>query len=88
MIASNYECIEDGQKLYTLSEAKRELTRRTKAKRKSKAYKQRLLKQRVIGFTLLCAVLMFGVVGWYAITYMATPVLIWLICTNKVHLAV
>ena len=87
MVASNYEYIENEQ-LYTLSEAKRVLARRTKAKRKSKVYKQRLLKQRVIGFTLLCAVLMFGVAGWYAITYMATPVLIWLICTNKVHLAV
>lgn len=87
MVASNYEYIENEQ-LYTLSEAKRELTRRTKVKRKSKAYKQRLLKQRVIAFSLLCAVLMFGVAGWYAITYMATPVLIWLICTNKVHLAV
>lgn len=88
MVASNYECIEDEQKLYTLSEAKRELAHRAKLKRRSRAYKQRLLKQRAIGFTLLCAVLMFGVVGWYAITYMATPVLIWLICTNKVHLAV
>ena len=88
MVANNFEYIEDEQELYTLSEAKRELTRRTKAKRKSKAYKQRLLKQRVIAFTLLCAVLMFGVAGWYAITYMTAPVLIWLICTNKVHLAV
>lgn len=88
MVANNFEYIEDEQELYTLSEAKRELTRRQKVKRRSRAYKQRLLKQRVIGFTLLCAVLMFGVVGWYAITYMATPVLIWLICTNKVHLAV
>lgn len=88
MVANNYEYIENEQKLYTLSEAKRELAHRTKLKRRSRAYKQRLLKQRVIGFTLLCAVLMFGVVGWYAITYMATPVLIWLICTNKVHLAV
>lgn len=87
MVANNYEYIENEQ-LYTLSEAKRELTRRTKVKRKSKVYKQRLLKQRVIAFTLLCTVLMFGVAGWYAITYMATPVLIWLICTNKVHLAV
>lgn len=87
MVANNYEYIENEQ-LYTLSEAKRELIRRTKVKRKSKAYKQRLLKQRVIAFSLLCAVLMFGVAGWYAITYMATPVLIWLICTNKVHLAV
>lgn len=88
MIAPNYNYIEDEQKLYTLEEARHELKRRTKVKRRSRAYKQKLLKQRVIGFTLLCAVLMFGVVGWYAITYMATPVLIWLICTNKVHLAV
>lgn len=88
MVANNYNYIKDGQELYTLSEARRELAHRTKVKRKSRAYKQRLLKQRAIGFTLLCAVLMFGIAGWYAITYMATPVLIWLICTNKVHLAV
>ena len=87
MVANN-EYIEDGQKLYTLSEAKRVLAHRTKLKRRSRAYKQRLLKQRVIAFSLLCAVLMFGVAGWYAITYTATAVLVWLICTNKVHLAV
>ena len=36
MVANNYEYIEDEQELYTLSEAKRELIRRTKAKKNSK----------------------------------------------------
>lgn len=89
MVANNYEYIEDEQELYTLSEAKRELTRRTKVKRNSKQYKKRLQKQKAIALTLIMVVTTIGII-YQAWAYMTLflPFFIYVLCENKIILNV
>lgn len=89
MVANNYEYIEDEQELYTLSEAKRELARRTKAKRNGKMYKKRLRKQKAIAFALIAVVATIGII-YQAWAYMTLflPFLIYVLCEDKIILNV
>lgn len=89
MVANNYEYIEDEQELYTLSEARRELTRRTKAKRNSKQYKKRLRKQKAIVLALIAVVTTIGII-YQAWAYMTLflPFLIYILCEDKIILNV
>lgn len=88
MVANNYEYIEDEQ-LYTLSEAKRELIRRTKAKKNSKQYKKRLWRQKAITLALIAVVTTIGIV-YQAWAYMTLflPFLVCVFCEDKIILNV
>lgn len=89
MIANNYEYIEDEQELYTLSEAKRELARRSRVKRNSKQYKKRLRKQKVIALSLIAIVTTIGIT-YQAWAYMTLflPFFIYVLFENKIILNV
>lgn len=89
MVANNYEYIEDEQELYTLSEARRELVRRTKEKRNSKQYKKRLRKQKAIALALIAVVTTIGII-YQAWAYMTLflPFFIYVLCEDKIILNV
>lgn len=89
MIAPNYDYIEDEQELYTLEEARHELKRRTRAKRKTKAYRKRLLKQRLISLFLLAVVITIGII-YQAWAYMTLflPFLVYVLCEDRIILNV
>lgn len=89
MVANNYNYIEDKQELYTLSEAKRELIRRTKAKKNSKQYKKRLWKQKAIALVLIAVVTTIGII-YQAWAYMTLflPFLVYVLCEDRIILNV
>ena len=89
MVANNYNYIEDEQELYTLSEAKRELIRRVKAKKNSKQYKKRLWKQKAITLALIAVVTTIGII-YQAWAYMTLflPFLVYVLCEDKIILNV
>lgn len=89
MVANNYEYIEDEQELYTLSEARRELVRRTKERRNSKQYKKRLREQKAIALALIAIITTIGII-YQAWAYMTLflPFLIYVLCEDKIILNV
>lgn len=89
MVANNYNYIKDEQELYTLSEAKRELIRRTKAKKNSKQYKKRLWKQKAIALVLIAVVTTIGII-YQAWAYMTLflPFLVYVLCEDRIILNV
>ena len=89
MVANNYNYIKDEQELYTLSEARRELTRRQKAKKNSKQYKKRLWKQKAIALVLIAVVTTIGII-YQAWAYMTLflPFLVYVLCEDKIILNV
>ena len=89
MVANNYNYIEDEQELYTLSEAKRELIRRTKAKKKKKKKKKGLWKQKAIALVLITVVTTIGII-YQAWAYMTLflPFLVYVLCEDRIILNV
>lgn len=89
MIAPNYNYVDDEQELYTLEEARHELAKRAKAKRETKAYKKRLLKQRLIALFLLGVIVTIGLLyqAWAYMTLFC-PFFIYLLCEEKIILNV